>query len=65
MRQGAMGRHRYLRHLAFAFVAGGLLSYLCVSWVGRAGTLDTRGNPTQLYSPLLPVLELTDLRGVL
>ena len=43
MRQGAMGKQRYLRHLGLAFVAGGLLTYLCVTLVGRAGTLDTRG----------------------
>lgn len=43
MRQGAVARQKYLQHLAFAFVAGGLLTYLCVSVLGHAGTLDAGG----------------------
>lgn len=44
MRPGTMPKQKYLQHLAFAFVAGGLLTYLCVTLLGRAGTLDAKGD---------------------
>ncbi len=39
-----MPTQKYLQHVAFAFVAGGLLSYLCVTLLGHAGTLDAKGD---------------------
>ena len=44
MRPGTMPKQKYLQHLAFAFVAGGLLTYLCVTLLGRTGTLDAKGD---------------------
>ena len=32
----------YLQHLAFAFIAGGLLTYLCVTFLGSTGTFIAR-----------------------
>ena len=33
----------YLQHVAFAFIAGGLLTYLCVTFLGSTGTVSARG----------------------
>lgn len=38
MRPGVMAKHVYLQHVAFAFIAGGLLTYLCVTFLGNTGT---------------------------
>ena len=43
MRQGMPSRQKHLRHVAFAFVAGGLLTYMCISILGRAGPLEASG----------------------
>ncbi len=44
MRQGMMSRQKHLQHVALAFVAGGLLTYVCVNLLGHAGTLDAKGD---------------------
>ena len=38
-----MSRQKHLRHVALAFVAGGLLTYVCVNLLGHAGTIDAKG----------------------
>ena len=45
MRPGAMAKHMYLQHVAFAFIVGGLLTYLCVTFLGSTGTCSARGRP--------------------
>ena len=36
----------HLQHLAFAFIAGGLLTYLCVTFLGSTGTFIARRTPS-------------------
>ena len=43
MRQGMTSRQKYLQHVALAFVAGGVLTYVCVNLMGHAGTIDAKG----------------------
>ena len=44
MRQGMLSRQKHVRHVALAFVAGGLLTYVCVNLLGHAGTIDAKGD---------------------
>ena len=44
MRQGMTSRQKHLQHVALAFVAGGLLTYICVNLMGHAGTMEARGD---------------------
>ena len=53
MRPGAMAKHMYLQHLAFAFIGGGLLTYLCITFLGSTGILIARHTPTPCIDVLL------------
>lgn len=44
MRQGMASRQKYLQHVALAFVAGGVLTYICVNLMGHAGRIDAKGD---------------------
>ncbi|CAK0786391.1 hypothetical protein CVIRNUC_009604 [Coccomyxa viridis] len=46
-----MAKHLYLQHVAFAFIAGGLLTYLCVTFLGNTDAHLVFFSSGALFSP--------------